>query len=78
MGQTNDIELRLQEHRDGLTQSTAGKNPQLVFFEEYRGDKEKLNDEEGVLTQLIARNPRAIRRIVSDWRRLMKLVQMGN
>lgn len=76
VGQTNDIELRLQEHRDGLTHSTAGKNPQLVFFEEWRGQKEELKDEEDLLTKLNTRNPRAIRRIVNDWQRLMKLVQM--
>ena len=44
IGQTNDIELRLQEHRDGLTRSTVGKNPQLVYFEEWRGRKEALID----------------------------------
>ena len=76
VGQTNDIELRLQEHRDGLTQSTAGKNPKLVFFEEWRGDKGALNDEEDLLTQLNSKTPRAIRRIVNDWQRLMKLVQI--
>ena len=76
IGQTNDLELRLQEHRDGLTQSTKGKNPKLVFFDERKGNKEDLNEEENVLTQINARNPRAIRRIVNDWQRLMRLVEI--
>ena len=76
VGQTNDLELRLQEHRDGLTLSTKGKNPRLVFFDEWKGNKEDLNEQENVLIQANARNPRAIRRIVNDWQRLMKLVQI--
>ena len=76
IGQTNDVELRLQGHRDGLTKSTTGRNPRLVFFEERRGNKEELIEEEDFLTELNAKNPRAIRRIVNDWQRLMKLVDI--
>ena len=76
VGQTNDLELRLQEHRDGLTISTKGKSLRLVFFEERRGNKERLNEEENALTQVNVRNPRAIRRKVNDWQRLMRLVEI--
>jgi len=78
VGQTNDVELRLQEHRDGLTKSTSGKNPRLVFFEEWKGSKEDLNEEEDSLTQLNAKNPRVIRRLVNNWQRLMRLVAIEN
>lgn len=51
-------------------------NPKIIFYEDWRGKKEELNDEEDFLTQLNAKNPRAIRRIVNDWQRLMKLVDI--
>jgi len=70
------MELRLQEHKDGLTKSTAGRSPTLAYFEERRGNKEELNEGEDFLTQLNAKNPRAIRRIVNDWQRLMRLVDI--
>ena len=76
VGQTNELELRLQEHRDGLTQSTKGRNPKLVFFEERKGNKEDLNERENVLTKANARNPRIIRRIVNDWQKLMRMVDI--
>ena len=41
-GQTNALELRLQEHRDGQTKSTAGKNPRLVWFEQWEGNQPEL------------------------------------
>ena len=31
-GQTREIRERLMEHRDGMTKSTAGKDPKLVWF----------------------------------------------
>ena len=31
-GQTRELRERLSEHRDGQTQSTAGKNPKLVWY----------------------------------------------
>lgn len=76
VGQTGDLELRLQEHKDGLTTSTKGNNPRLAYFEERKGNKDELNEEENVLTQLNVRNPRAIRRMVNDWQKLMRLVEI--
>ena len=75
VGQTNDLELRLQEHRDGLTRSTKGKNPGLVCFEQWGGSKEELDKEEQHLTLLNAQNPRAIRRKVNEWQRFMRLIK---
>ena len=31
-GQTREIRERLMEHRDGMTKSTEGKDPKLVWF----------------------------------------------
>jgi len=76
IGPTSDLEMRLREHKDGLTKSTAGKNPRLVFFEKHIGDREALKDDEDYLTVLNKRNPRQIRRIVADWQRLIKLVSI--
>ena len=74
VGQTNSLELRLEEHRDGLTKSTAGKNPRLVWFEEWEGDREGLNDEEDLMTNLAKTNARALRRMINEWQRSLKLV----
>ena len=76
IGQTNDLELRLREHQDGLTRSTAGKKPRLVYFEEWHGNRQELIEEENRLTLLNQRNPRAIRRIVIEWQRLIRLVDI--
>ena len=73
-GQTNALELRLQEHRDGQTKSTAGKNPRLVWFEQWEGNQESLNEQEDALTRLGVSNPRALRRKVNEWQRLYTLV----
>ena len=74
VGQTTELELRMAEHRDGQTQSTAGKNPRLVYFEEFIGDREALDEEKKRLILLNNRNPRAIRRILADWQRLYRLM----
>ena len=74
VGQTNDIELRVKEHQDGLTKSTVGKNPRLVFFEEHHGDREDLNEEEDTLTRLNSQNSRIIRRLVANWQRQFRVV----
>ena len=40
VGQTNDLELRLAEHRDGLTKSTANRGrPRLAWFERWVGNR---------------------------------------
>ena len=76
IGQTKDLELRLQKHRDGLTRSTVGRHPRLVYFEERIGDREILVEDERDLTLVNKRNPRAIRRIVTGWQRLIRQVHI--
>ena len=77
VGQTNDLELRLAEHRDGLTKSTANRGkPRLVWFERWVGNREELDDEEQILTRLAKEEPRAIRRMVAEWQRPLKLLEL--
>lgn len=74
VGQTNELGLRLKEHQDGLTASTKGRHPRLVWFEKWIGNRDELNDEESELTRLCKQNPRAIRRMVTEWQKLFRLV----
>ncbi|MFQ5861189.1 MAG: GIY-YIG nuclease family protein [Dehalococcoidia bacterium] len=76
VGQTNDLELRLAEHLDGKARSTRGKHPKLVYFDTYVGNREELDEDERDLTRLAKKNPRAIRRIVAEWQRPLKLVTL--
>ena len=77
VGQTNDLELRLGEHQDGTTKSTTGKHPRLVWFENRNGNRRELNEEEKWLTILAKMNPRAIRRMIAQWQRPLKLVDLN-
>ncbi len=76
VGQTNSLEMRLQEHSDGVVASTKGRNPKLVWFEKRIGDRRGLNQEEDALTRLAVRNPRAIRAMVAAWQRPLRLVDL--
>ena len=77
VGQTNSLELRFREHVDGSTPSTRGKHPKLVYFQEWVGERDELNEGEDFLTQLANRNPRAIRRMVEEWQKPLRLVDLG-
>ena len=74
VGQTNDLELRLGDHKDGGANSTKGKNPKLVWYESFIGDKAEVNETEDHLTKLASSNPRATRRSVPEWQRPLKLL----
>ena len=76
VGMTTDLEIRLQEHHEGMTRSTRGKNPKLVWFEKFFGDKEAVEEDEKQLTMLSKKNPRAIRRIIANWRAEVRLVDL--
>ena len=76
IGQTNSLEMRMQEHSDGVVPSTRGKTPKLVWFEEWVGDRKELDTEEDDLTRLALASPRAIRTKVSEWQRPLRLVDL--
>ncbi len=76
VGQTNSLEMRSQEHSEGTVPSTQGKNPKLVWFEEWIGNRRGLNQAENALTRLAITNPRAIRVMVAAWQRPLRLIDL--
>ena len=70
-GQTRELRERLMEHRDGDTESTAGKNPRLVWFMQVSTRDEAVTLE-AELKRLCEKNPREIYRRV---RRFQDLVE---
>ena len=69
-GQSRDLRARLSEHRDGQTQSTARRNPKLVWFGGVPS-RDQATGIEAQLKQLIDRNPREIRKMVIAFRDLV-------
>ena len=76
VGQTNDLEVRVQEHKDGRTRSTAGRNPRLVWFAKWGGGRKDLQAEEANIRQEIRESPRTILQMIADWQRLVRLVDL--
>ena len=72
-GHTRELRERLSEHRDGKTQSTAGKNPRLVWFE-MRDTRKEAADGEAYLKELIDKNEREVRRMVTEFLDLIREV----
>ena len=72
-GQTREIRERLDEHRDGRTKSTAGKDPKLVWFTivNTRDEATKL---EVNLKKAVDRDERRIRRMIRRFRDLLREV----
>lgn len=62
-GQTRELRERLTEHRDGRVESTANREPKLVWFTTIptRDEAAKI---EVHLKRLASANPREIRRMV--------------
>ena len=50
IGQTNNLKLRLSEHRDGTVESTKGLDPNLVYFKKYVGVQRDLTKDETYYT----------------------------
>lgn len=72
-GQTRDLQPRLMEHRDGTTKATAGREPRLVWFAQMRTRQEAATLE-AELKELIDRNPREIRKMIVDFRNILRNV----
>ena len=72
-GQTREIRERLDEHRDGRTKSTAGKDPKLVWFSvvNTRDEATKLEVD---LKRAVDRDERRIRRMIRRFRDLLREV----
>lgn len=68
-GHTRELRERLQEHRDGGTKSTAGRDPKLVWFITVTSRNEA-TEQEAKLKNLIDKNPRQVGRMVLDFKDL--------
>jgi hypothetical protein len=76
IGQTTDLEARLGEHKAGLTPSSVGKSPKLVYFQKWIFGKKELKEYESDLILENKSNPRTIRKMVLKWQRLIRLVHI--
>lgn len=72
-GHTRELRERMSEHRDGKTQSTAGKNPRLVWFQDV-DTREEAAQGEAYLKELIDKNEREVRRMVTEFLDLVREV----
>ena len=70
-GQTRDLRARLTEHRDGRVQSTAHRGSKLVWFGGVPS-REEATRIEVMLKERIDKNPREIRKMVINFRDLMR------
>lgn len=71
VGQTNDLLARLHEHRNGMSQSTRGKDPKLQWYMTVPTRDDALNLEEAL--QILNEHPadrRQITKLVTDFRKL--------
>ena len=72
-GHTRELRERLSEHRDGKTLGTVGKKPRLVWFE-IRDTRKEAADGEAYLKELIDKNEREVRRMVTEFLDLIREV----
>jgi predicted GIY-YIG superfamily endonuclease len=78
VGQTTDLPIRIQEHRDGHQRQTRGKDPKLVFFTAYEGMRDEVNETE---RELIRANQtgaghRRIRKLIEEFRSQLRLIDL--
>jgi len=76
IGHTRELRERMLEHRDGVTASTAGKNPKLQYFE-ILPTRASAMIREHDLKKILSTNRRAIYRIISDFRKLISEVDQN-
>ena len=60
LGQTDDLERQVKGHHYGKFPSTAGRNPQLVWSEQWVGQSVKLQERVDKLAKLYSENPSAM------------------
>ena len=75
-GQTRELRERLSEHRDDKEPSTAGRHPELAWFETI-STREEATKMEVKLKKLIDSNPREIRRMIIGFRDLVGEINDG-
>ncbi|MBI2886527.1 MAG: GIY-YIG nuclease family protein [Chloroflexi bacterium] len=79
VGQTTNLAIRMQEHRDGLQRQTRGKNPRLVYFELVEGVRDEVNALEADLARLAQSGlgRRHLREMIERFRAPLKLLDLG-
>ncbi len=78
VGQTNDLTIRLQEHRDGQQTQTRGKDPKMVYIESFVGMRKSINDREMELTLLNTseQGRRKLRQLIEEFRAPLRLLDL--
>ena len=78
IGQTTDLAVRYKEHIDGLQSQTKGKNPRLVYFEGFQGEREAVAERENELTLLNGSDfgRRKLRKLIEEFRGPLRLVDL--
>ncbi|MFQ6026410.1 MAG: GIY-YIG nuclease family protein [Dehalococcoidia bacterium] len=78
VGQTNNLKIRMLEHRDGLQSHTKGKDPKLVYFEQFEGDRDGVSERENELTKLnqSPKGRRRLREMIENFRGPLRLLDL--
>ena len=66
VGQSRELRPRISEHKDNKVTSTKGKEPKLQYFETL-ATREAAMSREKELRDIIKKNPREIRRMITDF-----------
>ncbi|MFC2059609.1 GIY-YIG nuclease family protein [Chloroflexota bacterium] len=77
-GQTNDLGIRLQEHKDGQQTQTRGKDPKMVYCEPFDGMRKSVDEREMELTILNSTETgrRKIRQLIEKFRTPLRLLDL--
>jgi predicted GIY-YIG superfamily endonuclease len=78
VGQTTDPTIRLQEHRDGMQRQTKGKDPRLVWYESFEGERDAVKEREEELTRmnLAGAGQRRLRQMIERFRAPLRLLDL--
>jgi len=74
VGQTRDLQVRVERHKDGEVPETKGKNPRLYWFQTLNS-RERATTFEAELKLTKDRNEQRLREMMVRWQYAAKLVQ---
>lgn len=78
VGQTNDLVVRMREHKDGQQVQTRGKEPKLVLFRVFEGMRDEVNELEKELIHLnqTGAGRRRLRQLIEEFRVHARLLDL--
>ena len=78
IGRTSALAIRLQEHRDGTQGQTRGKDPRLVYFEEFVDQRNEARERENELTvwNQSPEGRRWLRELIEEFRAPLRLLDL--